>query len=200
MIPNVHATSILTCDRIASQNSRRISRPYSKKMSWLHDQQQYCLRCVRLRRLLIQKDWSWLQHVIFLLKLDVRGSDSHKHSHFTKVGKSQQRIKVLVQGESTPSSSQMVGKGISELMHREDATRDLISRSPGQHDLLLPRVRSPGLPYLQGTRAAPALKIATNTGAPYGELHPVKCNKLAECPLEFVTSSQDLVQRSLWEH
>jgi len=39
VITNAHAaTSILTCDRIASQNSRRISRPYNKKMSWLHDQ------------------------------------------------------------------------------------------------------------------------------------------------------------------
>jgi len=65
VITNTHATSILTCDRIASQDSRRISRPYSKKMSWLHDQRQYCLRCVPLRSLLIQKDWNWLQHVIF---------------------------------------------------------------------------------------------------------------------------------------
>jgi hypothetical protein len=37
VITNAHATSILTCDRIASQNSRRISRPYSKKMNWLQD-------------------------------------------------------------------------------------------------------------------------------------------------------------------
>jgi hypothetical protein len=133
----------------------------------------------------------------FLFKWDVRGSDSHKHSHFTQVGKSHQRIKVLVPGESTTSSSQMVGKAISEFMHREDATRDLISRSPGRHDLLLPGVRSPQLPYPQGTRAAPALKTAALTGAPYSELHPVKCNKLAECPLEFVTSSQDLVRCSL---
>jgi len=103
----------------------------------------------------------------FLLKLDVRGRDSHRHSHFTKVGKSQQRIKVLVRGESTTSSPQMVGKATSELMHREDATRDLISCSPGQHDLLLPRVRSPELPHPQGTRVAPALKTATNTSAPY---------------------------------
>jgi hypothetical protein len=73
----------------------------------------------------------------FLLKLDVRGSDSHKHSHFTEVGKSQQQIKVFVQGESTTLSSQMVGKAISELMHQEDATCDLISCNPGQHDLLL---------------------------------------------------------------
>jgi hypothetical protein len=73
----------------------------------------------------------------FLLKLDVRRSDSHKHSHFTEVGKSQQRIKVLVQGESITLSSQMVGKAISELMHQEDATCDLISRSPSQRDLLL---------------------------------------------------------------
>jgi hypothetical protein len=77
----------------------------------------------------------------------------------------------------------------------EDATRDLISRSPGQHDLLLPRVRSPPLPYPQGTRGAPPyLKTATNTSAPCSELHPVKCDKLVERPLEFVTSSQDLVQ------
>jgi hypothetical protein len=201
VIMNAHATSILTCDRIASQNSWRISRPYIKKMSWLHDQQQYCLRCVPLRSLLIQKDWSWLQHVIFYWNWTFEGViHINKHSHFTKVGKSQQRIKVLVQGESTTLSSQMVGKAISELMHREDATCDLIPRSPGQHDLLLPRVRSPQLPYLQGTRAAPALKTAANTGAPYNELHLVKCNELAECPLEFVTSSQDLVQCSLWQH
>jgi hypothetical protein len=112
--------------------------------------------------------------------------------HLAKVGLRQQRIKVLVQGESITSSSQMVGKAIFELMHRKDATCDLISRSPGQHDLLLPLVRSPQLPYLQGTRA--------NTGAPYSELHPVKCNKLAECPLEFFISPQDLVQCSLWQH
>ncbi len=36
-ITNAPATSILTCDRIASQNSQRISRPYNKKMRWLHD-------------------------------------------------------------------------------------------------------------------------------------------------------------------
>jgi hypothetical protein len=90
--------------------------------------------------------------------MDVRGSDSHKHSHLTEVGKSQQLgFKVLVQGESTTSSSQVVGKAISELMHREDATRDLISRSPGPHDFLLPGVRSPPLPYPQGTIAAPGL-------------------------------------------
>jgi len=65
VITNAHATSILTCDRIASQNSQRFSRPYSKKMSWLHDQQQYCLRCIPLRSPLIQKDWNWLQHAIF---------------------------------------------------------------------------------------------------------------------------------------
>ncbi len=62
---NAHATSILTCDRIASQHFGRISKSYSKKMSWLHDQQQYCLRCVPWRSLLIQKGWNWLQHVIF---------------------------------------------------------------------------------------------------------------------------------------
>jgi hypothetical protein len=44
----------------------------------------------------------------------------------------------------------MVGKAISELMHREDATGDLISRSLGHHDLLLRCVRSPQLPYRQG--------------------------------------------------
>jgi hypothetical protein len=33
VITNAHATSILNCDRITSQNSRRISRPYNKKMS-----------------------------------------------------------------------------------------------------------------------------------------------------------------------
>ncbi len=82
--------------------------------------------------------------------MDVRGSDAHKHSHFTKLGKSQQRIKVLVQGESITSSGQMVGKAIFELMHQEDATGDLISRSPGQHNLLLQCVRSPQLPYRQG--------------------------------------------------
>jgi hypothetical protein len=53
----------------------------------------------------------------------------------------------------------MVGKlAISQLMHREDATRDLISRSLGPRDLLLPGVRSPRLPYPQGmTKAAPGL-------------------------------------------
>jgi len=86
----------------------------------------------------------------FLLKLDVRGSDSHKHSHFTEVGKSQQRIKVLVQGESTASPGQMVGWATSESMHQEDATGDLISHSPSQHDLLLRCVRSLQLPYRQG--------------------------------------------------
>ncbi len=58
VITNAHATSISTCDRIASQNSRRISRPVGEKMSRLHDQQQYCLRCVPLRSLLIKKDGS----------------------------------------------------------------------------------------------------------------------------------------------
>ncbi len=125
----------------------------------------------------------------FLLKLDVRGSDSHKHSHLTKVGKSQQRIKVLIQGESTTSSSQMVGKAISELMHREDATCDLVCRGACRHDLLLQCVRSPKPAAIPaGTRAAHALKSAANTGAPCSEVHPVKCNKLAECPLEFLTS------------
>jgi hypothetical protein len=33
VIMNAHATSIPTCDRIASQNSRRISTSYNKKMS-----------------------------------------------------------------------------------------------------------------------------------------------------------------------
>jgi hypothetical protein len=92
----------------------------------------------------------------------------------------------------------MVGKAISELMHREDATRDLVSRSPNRHDILLRCVRSPkpaAIPV--GTRAAHAFKTAATTGAPYRELHPMKCNKLAKCPLEFVTSSQDLVQCSL---
>jgi hypothetical protein len=91
-----------------------------------------------------------------------------------------------------------IGKAISELMHREDATRDLVSRSPGRHNLLLQCVRSPKPAAIPaGTKAAHALKTAATTGAPYNELHPVKCNKLAECPLEFVTSSQDLVQCSL---
>jgi hypothetical protein len=39
VITNAHATSILNSDRMASQNSRRISRPYRKNMSWLHDRQ-----------------------------------------------------------------------------------------------------------------------------------------------------------------
>ncbi len=115
------------------------------------------------------------------------------------MGKSQQRIKVLVQGENTTSLGQMVGKAISESMHQEDATGDPISRSPGQHDLLLRCVRSPQLPYRQGleqllipnlcavpsaaiparTRTAPDPKSVANTGVPYSELHPVKCNKLA---------------------
>jgi hypothetical protein len=54
VITNAHVTSLFACDRIASQNSRKISRPYSKKMSWLHDQ-QHCLRCVPSRSPLIQK-------------------------------------------------------------------------------------------------------------------------------------------------
>jgi hypothetical protein len=37
-------------------------------------------------------------------------------------------------------------------------------------------------------------------GAPYSEPHLVRCNKLAECLFEFVTSSQDPVQCSLWQH
>ena len=86
----------------------------------------------------------------FLLKSDVRRSGSHKHSHFADVGKSRQRIKVLVQAESTTLSSQMVGKAIFELMHQEYATCDLISCSLGQPDLLLQCVWSPLLPYLQG--------------------------------------------------
>jgi hypothetical protein len=147
VITNAYVTSILTCDRIGSQNSRRISRPYGKKMSWLHDQQHLVLSEVRsLKKLIDSKRLKLTSTCHFLSKLDVQGRDSHKHSHFTKVGKSQQRIRVLVQGESTTSSSQMVSKAISELMHQEDAIRDLISRSPGQHDLLLPRVRSPPLP------------------------------------------------------
>jgi hypothetical protein len=67
---------------------------------------------------------------------------AHKHPHFTKLGKSQQQIEVLVQGESTTSSGQMVGWAISESMHREDAIGDPISHSPGPHDLLLRCVRS----------------------------------------------------------
>jgi hypothetical protein len=90
------------------------------------------------------------------------------------VGKSQQRIKVLVQGESSTSSGQMVSKAISESMHQEDATGDLISRSPSQRDLLLRCVRSPQAAISTRTRAAPAPKSAANTGAPYNELHPVK--------------------------
>jgi len=83
----------------------------------------------------------------FSIEIGRRGSDSHKHSHFTKVGKSEQRIKVLIQGESTMSSGQMVGKAIPESMHQEDAIGDLISCSPDEHDLLLRCVRSPRLPY-----------------------------------------------------
>jgi hypothetical protein len=104
-ITNAHATSILTCDRIASHNSRRISKPY--RSSKVHS----------FKEPIDSKRLKLTSTCHFLLKLDVRGSDSHKHSHFTKVGKSQQRIKVLVQGESTTWSSQMVGKAISELMH-----------------------------------------------------------------------------------
>jgi hypothetical protein len=198
VITNAHATLILTCDRIASQNSRKISRPYNKKMSWLHDRQQYLSEVRSLKEPIDSKGLKLTSTCPFLLKSDVRGRNSHKHSHFTKVrGKSQRRIRVLVQGENTISSSRMVGKA----MHREDVTRDLASRNPGQHDSLLPRVWSPPPPYPQGTGGAPpALKTAANIGAPYSELHLVKCNTLAECPLEFVTSSQDLVQCSLWQH
>ncbi len=96
------------------------------------------------------KRWKLTSTCHFLLELDVRGGDSHKHSHFTEVGKSKQRIKVLVQGESTTLSSHMVGWATSESMHQEDATGDLISRSPSQHDLLLRCVRSLQLPYRQG--------------------------------------------------
>jgi hypothetical protein len=106
-----------------------------------------------------------------------------------------------VRGESTTLSSQMVGTAISELMHQEDATFDFISRSPGQHDLLLQCVRSPQLPYLQGLEQ---LLLNLNLQPIWVlhtvNLHPVKCNKLTECPLEFVTSSQDLVRCSLWQH
>ncbi len=136
----------------------------------------------------------------FLLKLDVRGSDSHKHSHFTEVGKSRKRIKVLVRGESTTLSSQMVGTAISELMHQDDATCDFISRSPGQHDSLLRCVRSPQLPYLRGLEQLLLSNLQPIRVLHTVNLHPVKCNKLTECPLEFVTSSQDLVRCSLWQH
>jgi hypothetical protein len=171
VITNAHATSILTCDRIASQNSRRFSRPYSKKMSWLHDQQQYCLRCIPLRSPLIQKDWNWLQHVIFYWNWMFEG-DSYRHSHFTKVRKSQQQINVLIQGESTTSSIQMVGKAISESMHQEDTTCDLISRSPGQYDLLLQCVWSPQLPYLQGLE-----QLLLSNLQPTLVLHIVNCTQ-----------------------
>ncbi len=155
----------------------------------------------------------------FLLKLDVRGSDSHKHSHFTELGKSRQWIKVLVPGETTTLSSQMVarqslnwctqkmqlvsqmvGTAISELMHPEDATCDFVSRSPGRHDLLLPCVRSPRLPYLPGLEQLLLSNLQPIRVLRTVNLHPVKCNKLTECPLEFVTSSQDLVRCSLWQH
>jgi hypothetical protein len=47
--------------------------------------------------------------------------EDHREEFFAAVhqvwGKSQQRIKVLVQGESTTWLNQMVGKAISELMH-----------------------------------------------------------------------------------
>ncbi len=175
MVTNAHATSILTCDRIASQNSRRISRPYSKKMSWLHDQQQYCLRCIPLRSPFDSKRLKLTSTCHFLLKLNVRGSDSYKHSHFThftKVRKSQQWINVLIQGESTTSSIQMVGKAISESMHQEDTTCDLISRSPGQYDLLLQCVWSPQLPYLQGLE-----QLLLSNLQPTLVLHIVNCTQ-----------------------
>jgi hypothetical protein len=123
----------------------------------------------------------------FLLKSDFRRRDSHKHEHFTKVrGKSPRRIRVLVQGE-----------------RQGNVPSDLASSSPGQHDSLLPRVQSPPPPYPQGNGGAPpALKTAANTSAPKpSELRLVKCNKLVERPLEFVTSSQYLkIQCSLWQH
>jgi hypothetical protein len=56
VITNAPATSILTCGKIASQNSQRISKPYSKEMSSLPDQQHYCLKSIPLRSLLIEKD------------------------------------------------------------------------------------------------------------------------------------------------
>ncbi len=172
MITNAHATSILTCDWIASQNSQRISRPYSKKMSWLHDQQQYCLRCIPFKEHIDSKRLKSTSTCHSLLKLNVRGSDSYKHSHFTKVGKSQQRIKVLIQGKSTTLSIQMVGKAISELMHQEDTTCDLISRSPGQYDLLLQCVWSPQLPYLQGLE-----QLLLSNLQPILVLHIVNCTQ-----------------------
>jgi hypothetical protein len=136
----------------------------------------------------------------FLLKWDVWGSDSHKHSHFTKVGKSQQLgFKVLVQGESTTSSSQVVSKAISELMHRGDATRDLIFRSPGPHDFLLSGVRSLPLPYPQGTRAAPSLLSKLQPILVFHIVNSTQWNAInsPKCPLDIVTSSQDLVWCSL---
>jgi len=116
----------------------------------------------------------------FLLKSNVWGSDSHKHSHFTKVGKSQQLIKVLVQGESTTSSSQMVGKAIFELMHREDATCDLIFCSPDQRDLLFQLVGSPQLPYLRGLEQLLLSNLLPTLVLHTVKLHPVKYNKLTE--------------------
>ncbi len=90
------------------------------------------------------------------------------------MGKSQQRIKVLVQGESSTSLGQMIGKAIFESMHQEDATGDPISHSPGQRDLLLRCVRSPQAAIPARTKVAPAPKSVANTGAPYNELHLVK--------------------------
>jgi hypothetical protein len=84
VITNARATSISTCDRIASQNSRKISRPYSKKMSWLHDQQEYCLRCVPLRSPLIQKGWNW--RVIFYWNWTFEGM-THINIHIYQGGK-----------------------------------------------------------------------------------------------------------------
>jgi hypothetical protein len=108
----------------------------------------------------------------FSIEIGRRGSDSHKHSHFTKVGKNQQRIKVLIQGEGTMSSGQMVGKAIPESMHQEDATCDLISCSPGQHDLLLRCVRSPEPPYWQGLE-----QLLFPNLRPILVLHTVNCTQ-----------------------
>ncbi len=81
---------------------------------------------------------------------------------------------------------------------------------PGQRDLLLPCVRSPQLPYLQGLEQLLLLNLQPEQLLLLNlqpiwllrtvNLHPVKCNKFTECRLEFVTSSQDLVRCSLWQH